>query len=199
MAAILLAAGLSHRMGARNKLLLPVNGAPLVRGVARTYVDAIDGPVTVVTGYESEKVRNALVGLPVVFAHNQDFAKGQPGSVATGLEAAPDAEMLLIALADQPRLSAHDLMQLLQWHQSNDPEKITVPKLGAERGNPILVPRVLRRRLTENPNRPGCMRLTRDEPDLVQFAPLVADGFYADVDTPEEYAALTQKETETEG
>ena len=41
------------------------------------------------------------------------------------------------------------------------------------------------------------MRLTREEPDLVQFAPLQADGFYADVDTPEDYAALTQIKTET--
>ena len=75
--------------------------------------------------------------------------------------------------------------------------KITVPKRGINRGNPIVIPHALRPRLTENPERPGCMSLTRDEPDLVQFAPLLADCFYADVDTPEDYAALTQIETET--
>ncbi|MEM9433979.1 MAG: nucleotidyltransferase family protein [Pseudomonadota bacterium] len=199
VAAILLAAGLSRRMGAQNKLLMAVSGKPMVRHVAEIYSSALTLPLTVVTGHEAEKIRTVLAGLPVAFAHNQNFAEGQPGSVATGLEAAPVSELLLIGLADQPRLTEGDLMQLVQWHRSNDPEKITVPKLGAERGNPIVVPRALRPRLTENPSRPGCMRLTRDRPDLVQFAPVTADGFYTDVDTPEDYAARTRKETETAG
>lgn len=199
VAAILLAAGLSRRMGARNKLLLPIAGTPMVRHLAETYASALASPLIVVTGHQANEVRTALAGLSVVFAHNQDFAEGQPSSVARGLEVAPDVELLLIGLADQPRLTPEDVTQLVQWHRSNDPEKITVPKLGAERGNPIVIPRALRPRLTEHPNRPGCMRLTRDAPDLVQFAPLTADGFYADVDTPDDYAALSQKETETAG
>jgi len=195
--AILLAAGLSRRMGARNKLLLPVAGKPMVRHLAETYLSVLTAPLTVVTGHDADKVRGAVAGLSIVFAHNKDFAEGQPGSVATGLGVAPDVDLLLIGLADQPHLSPHDLMQLVTWHRANDPMKITVPKRGTERGNPIVIPRALRPRLTENPERPGCMRLTRDAPDLVEFAPLPSDGFYADVDTPEDYAALPQTETET--
>ncbi|MBF9021235.1 nucleotidyltransferase family protein [Rhodobacterales bacterium HKCCA1288] len=199
VAAILLAAGLSRRMGAQNKLLMPVAGKPMVRHLAETYLSVLTTPLTVVTGHEANKVRAALTGLSVVVAHNENFAEGQPGSVATGLSVATDAALLLIGLADQPRLTQADLIQLLQWHRANDPGKITVPKRDADRGNPILVPRILRPRLTENPNRPGCMRVTRDEPELVQFAPLTADGFYADVDTPEDYAGLMQNEAETAG
>ena len=197
VAAILLAAGLSRRMGARNKLLLPVAGKPMVRHLAETYQSVLTTPLTVVTGHEAEALRNALAGLSIEFAHNDDFAAGQPGSVAAGLAMAPDADLLLIGLADQPRLTPENLMQLVQWHRANDPMKITVPKHGINRGNPIVIPRALRPRLTENPERPGCMRLTRDGPDLVQFAPLPANGFYADVDTPDDYAALAQIETET--
>lgn len=183
-------------MGLQNKLLMPVNGKPMVRNLAETYLSVLTTPLTVVTGYEACKVRAVLKGLPVVFAHNEDFAQGQPGSVAAGLGTAPDAGLLLIGLADQPRLTANDLRQLINWHRANDPRKITVPKNGGSRGNPIIVPCALRPRLTENPDRPGCMRLTRDEPDLVQFAPLCAEGFYADIDTPDDYAMLTRKETE---
>ncbi len=198
VAAILLAAGLSRRMGVQNKLLLPVDGKPMVRHLAETYLSVLTTPLTVVVGYEADKIRAGLVGLSVVFAHNENFAQGQPGSVATGLGLAPNADLLLIGLADQPGLTAEDLADLIRWHRANDPRKITVPKHGGTRGNPIIVPRVLRPRLTENPNRPGCMRLTRDRPDLVQFAPRAAAGFYADVDTPADYAALTQnKEAET--
>lgn len=197
VAAILLAAGLSRRMGVQNKLLLPVAGKPMVRHLAETYLPVLTEPLTVVTGYDADAVRGALAGLPIEFAHNEDFAAGQPSSVATGLTAAPDADLLLIGLADQPRLSSENLMQLVKWHGANDPKKISVPKRGINRGNPIAIPRALRPRLTENPERPGCMRLTRDEPELVQFAPLSADGFYADVDTPDDYEALSQIETET--
>ncbi|MEM6407555.1 MAG: nucleotidyltransferase family protein [Pseudomonadota bacterium] len=197
VAAILLAAGLSRRMGERNKLLLPVAGKPMVRHLAETYQSVLTTPLTVVTGHQADAVQGALAGLPIEFAHNEDFGAGQPGSVAAGLTVAPDADVLLIGLADQPRLTSKNLLQLVQWHRANDPVKITVPKRGINRGNPIVVPRVLRPRLTENPERPGCMRLTRDEPDLVQCAPLPADGFYADVDTPEDYANLTQIEPET--
>ena len=197
VAAILLAAGLSRRMGAQNKLLLPVAGKPMVRHLAETYLSVLTTPLTVVTGHEADAVRNALAGLSIEFVHNKDFAAGQPGSVAAGLTAVQDADLLLIGLADQPRLNPANLMQLVQWHSAHDPTKITVPKRGMDRGNPIAIPRALRPRLTENPERPGCMRLTRDEPDLVQFAPLPANGFYADVDTPDDYVALTQMETET--
>jgi molybdenum cofactor cytidylyltransferase len=186
-------------MGSRNKLLMPVAGQPMVRHLAETYLYVLKTPLTVVTGHDADRVHSALAGLPIVFTHNKDFANGQPSSVATGLGVAPDKELLLIGLADQPRLSPDDVFQLVNWHRANDPLKITVPKRGVDRGNPIVVPRVLRPRLTENPKHLGCMRLTRNAPDLVQFAPLPADGFYADVDTPEDYTALRQTKTETTG
>ncbi|GFE52124.1 hypothetical protein So717_38770 [Roseobacter cerasinus] len=197
VSAILLAAGLSRRMGTKNKLLMPIAGRPMVRHVAETYISVLQTPLTVVTGHEADKICAALAGLPIVFANNDSFAAGQPGSVAAGLGVATDADLLLIGLADQPRLTPRDLMQLVHMHHTSDPKKITVPKLGTQRGNPIVVPRCLRPRLTENPDRPGCMRFTREHPGLVQFAPLSAEGFYADVDTPDQYAALTREEAET--
>lgn len=196
VAAILLAAGLSRRMGQQNKLLLPVGGIPMVRRVAEAYMAVIDTPLTVVTGFEAERVRDALVGLPVTMAHNSDYASGQPSSVATGLGSAPDADLLLIGLADQPRLTATDLAALIGAHRAGHPDKITIPMHGDARGNPIVVPYSLRPRLTENPDRPGCMRFTRDHPEHVQIAPVSAPGFYADVDTPDDYAALTRTEAE---
>ena len=39
-AAVLLAAGMSRRMGERNKLLIEIGGVPLVRRIARVYLDA---------------------------------------------------------------------------------------------------------------------------------------------------------------
>jgi molybdenum cofactor cytidylyltransferase len=81
LGAIILAAGLSRRMGARNKLLLPINGKPMVRYVVETYLAVADAQICVVTGFEADKIEAALAGLPVQFAHNSDYKAGQPFSV----------------------------------------------------------------------------------------------------------------------
>lgn len=61
---ILLAAGLSRRMGAQNKLLLPIQGSPMVRHMAELYLRATSGPVTVVTGHDAPAILDALGDLP---------------------------------------------------------------------------------------------------------------------------------------
>ncbi|MCH2164494.1 MAG: nucleotidyltransferase family protein [Marinovum sp.] len=196
MAAILLAAGLSRRMGPTNKLLLEISGKPMVRHVAETYLSAIDGPLTVVTGFEADRVGAALWGLDLHLVHNDVFIRGQPSSVSAGLVAAPEAELLLIGLADQPLLTASNLRSLMACHKNADPRRITIPMRGDRRGNPIVIPRLLRDRLTENPERPGCMRFTRDFPEHVQRAPMEADGFYHDIDTLDDSRALPASDAE---
>ena len=196
VSAILLAAGVSRRMGPMNKLLLPVGGKPMVRHVAETYLAALDGPLTVVTGHEADRIAAALQGLDLKLALNRDYLNGQPTSVAAGLAAAPETDLLLIGLADQPVLTATDITALIRFHRGANPQQITVPTDGTRRGNPIIVPRNLRARLTENPDRPGCMRFTRDHPEHVQHAPMTATGFYHDIDTPEDAGALATDASE---
>ncbi len=187
--AIILAAGTSTRMGAVNKLLLEVDSQPMVRKVVQTYLDAIDGHVTVVTGFDSEKIRAALGGLNVSICQNPAFESGQQSSVAMGLSQSLAAQAILIGLGDQPLLRAEDLSDLMAAHTLADEGKITIPTHKGKRGNPIVLPNPLRPRLFENPNKPGCMRFTRDHPECCQMLPLPGPGFYADIDTPAEYAA----------
>ena len=190
---ILLAAGQSSRMGTPNKLLLPVGEMPMVRHVALQYRAAFDGPILVVTGHDSEAVSAALADCDVECVFNPDHANGQQGSVAVGLKNAPIAELLLIGLGDQPLLKPRDILDLIEAHKAADPSKVSIPERDGARGNPIVVPHELRPQLTANPDRPGCMRFTRDNPTLVQRHALAADGFYADIDTPQEYAALRSR------
>ncbi|WP_299730816.1 nucleotidyltransferase family protein [uncultured Tateyamaria sp.] len=193
--ALILAAGQSQRMGPPNKLLLRIGDHPMIRHVVQTYRAALDGPITVVTGHEAQQVEAALTGLDVRCVFNPDYAKGQQGSVAVGLRHAPEVDLLLIGLGDQPLLAPSDIRALVDAHTHGDPAKISIPAIGEVRGNPIAIPTTLRPRLTADPQRPGCMRFTRDNPDLVQRHSLLAPGFYADVDTPKDYAALAQTET----
>ncbi|MDB9944288.1 nucleotidyltransferase family protein, partial [Octadecabacter sp.] len=119
--AIILAAGLSRRMGARNKLLLPINGKPMVRYVVETYLAVVDAQICVVTGFEADKIEAALAGLPVQFAYNSDYQAGQPFSVSTGLLAAPtNASNYLIGLGDQPQLTTDELRAFITAHLTAD-------------------------------------------------------------------------------
>ena len=196
VAAIVLAAGQSRRMGAQNKLLIALDGQPMVRRVVQTYVRAIPGPVVVVTGFERDRLQAALTAMPVSFAHNPAFATGQQTSVAVGLRAAPDAALLLVGLADQPALTAEELDALIARHRAGDPEKISVPMREGQRGNPIVIPRGLRARLTHSAGQPGCKRFTRDHPQHVQFVEMATDGFFTDIDRPADTLAFLSRQTE---
>ena len=181
--AIILAAGLSRRMGRDNKLLLPINGVPMIRHVVDTYRAALDSPVIVVTGHEAQA----------------GYAQGQQTSVACGMRVAGDGQDMLIGLGDQPLLRAGDIRALLRAHDQGAADRISIPMRAGQRGNPILVPHGLRARLLAAPASPGCKRFTRAHPEHVQFHPLEAAGFYSDIDTPEAYVALSTQRSEVPG
>ncbi len=194
VATILLAAGLSRRMGARNKLLLPVNGTPMIRHMVNVYEKATNCPILVVTGHEHAKVEAALKGSMAATHFNPDYELGQATSVACGLRNAPDADMVLMGLGDQPLLTAANLNTLISAHENADAGRISIPMHNGARGNPIVIPAHLHARLLEDPRAPGCKKFTRSHPDHVQFQNLTARGFYTDIDTPEAYENLVDLE-----
>lgn len=188
--AIILAAGLSRRMGNRNKLLLPINGIPMIRHVVEIYSSVTTHPVLVVTGHEAEQVAAAVAQSSAITVFNPHYAQGQQTSVATGLRAAERGSDLLIGLGDQPLLTRKDLLDLLDSHIAANADRISIPVRGEDRGNPIVIPAALRARLLADPHSPGCKKFTRANPEHVQFHALAAPGFFTDVDTPEAYASL---------
>jgi len=190
--AIILAAGLSRRMGEHNKLLLPIGGVPMIRHVVQIYLAAIDGEVCVVTGFEAACIEAALAGLPVRFAHNAAFEQGQPFSVRAGLLAAGDAEHVLIGLGDQPQLAPDDLRALIAAHLLGGEAKISIPYRADVRGNPIVVPAHMRARLLTDKTNPGCAKFTRANPELARRLSFPQSGFFHDIDTPAAFAAFQQ-------
>lgn len=192
VASIILAAGRSRRMGARNKLLLPISGLPMIRRMVLQYRAVSDGAVLVVTGHDAKNIEKAVAGTGAQTVFNREYAQGQQTSVACGLRAIEDAGATLIGLGDQPLLTTADLRALLEAHARADRNRISIPTDGEHRGNPILVPAALRARLLADPKGPGCKRFTRTHLEHVQNLRLKASGFYTDVDTPESYAAIAE-------
>ncbi|MEP2532406.1 nucleotidyltransferase family protein [Shimia sp.] len=185
---IMLAAGLSSRIGERNKLLLPIHGVPMIQHMVATYR-------VVVTGHEVDAVKACLDRSVVQVVHNPNYSDGQQSSVACGLRAVEQAVQILIGLSDQPTLTSSDLQMLSKAHKAGDAVRISIPQLDGQRGNPILVLGTPRDRLLADPRSPR-RKFIRANPDHVQFHALTSCGFYADVDTPEAYDAATVDNTE---
>ena len=87
LGAVVLAAGASERFGVHNKLLVDIDGEPLIRHVVRVIIDSGIAEVVVVTGYDVARIAAALQGLALRRAHNKAWRSGMGTSVATGIAA----------------------------------------------------------------------------------------------------------------
>jgi len=190
IAGLLLAAGLSTRMGEVNKLTLKIGGVEMVRRAARNLIDCgLD--VFVVVGHEREDVAETLAGLTLTLVENPDYREGQPSSMRAGLKAVGgDYDAVIVALADQPLLDARDLTGLLAAYEGSDETKIMIPFYGGERGNPIVLPRAIVEEIGEGPMNFGCRKFIERNPDRIAVYQAPNDHFTRDIDTPEALAAL---------
>lgn len=192
VSAVLLAAGMSQRMGAANKLLLEIGGSPMVHRTAKNILDSGVGELVAVLGYHRQAVADALSTLPCRTVDNPQYQDGRMTSVHAGLAAiSPDAKAVMICLADQPLLAAADYRAFLLAAMAVPAGKIAVPTVNGERGNPILLPANLKDEVLEQDLKFGPRNLIRDNPDLVAWVEMQSPYFVRDIDTPEAYQTLT--------
>ena len=199
VAAILLAAGKSHRMGRINKLLANVGGKPLVRHAAEALVATSLLPVIVVIGYEADKVASALDGLPVQLVFNPDHASGQGSSVGAGIAALdPDVTDVLIGLGDMPLVSVALMDMLIQNHVDHDGHirSVTLPTINGKRGNPVLWGKAFFPELSTLKGDSGGRQMLDDHKAAQNLVSCSHRELLLDVDTEETLAAI---KTEMEG
>jgi molybdenum cofactor cytidylyltransferase len=120
VAGVLLAAGLSSRMG-ENKLLLRLGGESLLARVAKVALAAGLEPLVVVLGHERERARAVLGGLPVTTVVNPDYRLGPSTSLRTGFSALPErCAGALVMLADMPFVTATMVEELLRRFRESE-------------------------------------------------------------------------------
>jgi molybdenum cofactor cytidylyltransferase len=186
VAAIILAAGRSTRMGGPNKLLAELGGKPLVRIVTEQALASKAQGVIVVTGHQAEQVENALQGLKVKFVRNPDFAEGLASSVKAGIAAAPaDADGAVICLGDMPLIDAHLIDRLIGAFAPDGGNLIAVPVSDGRRGNPVLWSRRFFNELMTLDGDIGARHLIAKHGEAVAEVPVEGHGAFLDIDTPE--------------
>jgi molybdenum cofactor cytidylyltransferase len=188
IAAIVLAAGASSRMG-RPKLTLSMpDGRALVRVAVEQVLAASLDDVVVVLGGDADVVRAALAGLPIREVVNPRYAEGQSTSLRAGLDALrPGTTAALVALGDQP-LPDPDVIGRLVAALRTTGCPIAVPVYRNGRGNPVLFAALLFGELGAVTGDQGGRGVVARDPGRVAEVPVDAP-MPADVDTPEDYEA----------
>ena len=139
IAALVLAAGESRRMGDANKLTIPVDGTPMVARVVDALQQSRAQRVIVITGHQPERIKEALSGRDVEFVHNPDYAEGIGSSVRMGITALDDdADGALVALGDMPWVNTEVINRLVDAFTTDRELSIFIPMFGGKRGNPVL-------------------------------------------------------------
>jgi molybdenum cofactor cytidylyltransferase len=191
IAAIVLAAGRSTRMGAANKLLADIAGSPMVRRVAEVALASRARPVLVVTGHQAGEVRAALAGLDVGYVANPDYAQGLSTSLKVGIAAVPAAaDGALVLLGDMPRITAGHVDRLIEAFAAEQGRCIVVPVHQGRRGNPVLWPPAFFAEMLELEGDAGARKLLAAHADQVREVDLGTDAVFMDVDTPEALAQV---------
>ncbi len=191
VAAVLLAAGRSTRMGAVNKMLAEIGGKSLVRIAAEQALASRAQPVIVVTGHQCEKVEAALKGLPLRLVHNPNFSEGLGTSLKAGIASVPqEADAAIVCLADMPQVDAALMDRLIA---AFDPERgalVVVPSIDGRRGNPVVWSRRFFHDLMSIQGDVGARHLIGNYTEAVIEVPVSGDAALTDVDTPESLSAV---------
>jgi molybdenum cofactor cytidylyltransferase len=191
IAALVLAAGRSIRMGAINKLIAEIGGKPLVRIAAEQALASRAKPVIAVTGHERERVEAALAGLPVRFVHNADYAEGLGTSLKAGIAAVPaDADGAIVCLGDMPQVDAGLIDKLVA---AFDPERgalVVVPTFDGRRGNPVVWSRRFFHDLMSIQGDIGARHLIGSYAEAVVEVAVDGEAALTDVDTPESFSSV---------
>jgi len=189
IAAIILAAGRSRRMGGQNKLLMRLGDTPIIRVVTQSVLASKARPIVVVTGHDRQAVEIALAGLPVATAHNPDHGLGLSTSLRSGIRALPpDIPGALICLGDMPRVTAVHLGPLLGAFATG--REICVPVYRGRRGNPVLWGAGYFDEIAMLEGDRGAKQLLETHRSQIVEVIMPDDAVLDDIDTPAEASAL---------
>ena len=187
VAAVVLAAGESRRMG-RNKLLLPwgdttVLGLTIANALASGVME-----VMVVVGHEGEAVARVAEAQGVgAILWNKDYAKGMLTSVQTAIRHLPPTiEAILVMLGDQPMVEPNVFDALLAAYAAS-PLGFVAPSHHGQRGNPVLIDRRHFAELLALPPEAAPRHLLQRHPDDLLTIEVDTAAVLHDLDRPEDY------------
>ena len=181
-------------MQAGHKLLLPVNGRPMIATVVDQVLAADFRPLVVVTGFNGHAIIKALEGLSVQVVANRRWRQWLATSLKCGLKALPaETTGALFVLADMPLVDVKTLVELRELFTQQGCDAIVYPAHQGRQGNPVLFPRRFFSEIMALKGDRGAQGvLRRHSADSIAL-PVDSRTVLVDFDTDQDYAALQLK------
>ena len=140
--AVILAAGPSLRFGERNKLLVEVDGLPILERVVGAVTGGGADETVVVTGADHESIASLLYGYEVKLVQNESWPEGMGTSLAKGVGVleGENCKGILLCLGDLPFLSTQMVQRVINVFLQRGGKRIVLPKVKGRRGHPVIFP-----------------------------------------------------------
>ena len=200
LAAIILAAGDSTRMGRPKALLPDPEGRPFVARLVRTFHASGVPHIFVVTGSLHGQIADALAAddLPIapLLVNNPQPALGQVSSLWMGLDAAIQSGVdgVLMTLVDIPLVQASTVRKVIDaWTRHHAP--IVRPAVGNRHGHPVLFDQSVFDALRRAPLTEGARAVVHANANRIVDVPVDDEGCLRDIDTPADYDAVIRPHT----
>jgi molybdenum cofactor cytidylyltransferase len=166
---------------------MPFGGSTVIGCVVAALAGAGVDPIIVVVGANRAEIESALSSADVKIVENPDPGRGMLSSVQAGIAAlAQDVARFLIALADQPRVGAEAVRQLLAAHRASG-EGIALPTYGGKRGHPVVFGARYRDEILFLGQDAALREVIHRHPDDIVEVEFAFDAFVRDIDTQEQY------------
>ncbi len=189
VAAVILAAGQSRRMG-RPKQLVRVAGKTLLEHTIANVGATGVHEIALVLGAGADEIRNQLMLKGVKVVVNPEFQQGMGTSIGAGLRAlSPTATAALIVLADQPFVQPATLDQLIACYANEKPQ-IVIPVFKGFRGNPVLLDRSVFPEVMGLTGDVGCRAIFGEHTQGIHKLAVDDVGVLLDADTTEDVEEL---------
>jgi molybdenum cofactor cytidylyltransferase len=193
---ILLAAGLSRRMGAANKLLLPFQGKTMLETTLDHLLQVTNAEIIVVLGHEAEQIRPLLENYKVKVVFNPNFENGMTSSIQAGVNAASEQSAgFMTCLSDMPLIQAVDYQYLadvfLDKIQS-EPRVIVQPVFEGKPGNPVIFSNIYKPDILSLNFPEGCKPIVQANRAYVHQVNINTDAVLRDADTEDDFEQLKQ-------
>ncbi len=191
LSVIVLAAGLSRRMGSENKLLLQFQGKTILETTISNILKADIGEVIVVVGHEAELVKAVLNNRfsDIQIVENTDFEQGMTTSIKAGIRAAnKNTEGYMICLSDMVLIEPEEYRFIAQQFLFHDEENVIIqPIFGEKRGNPVIFSPFYKNSILETLDTEGCRSVVQSYKNHVHLIAMPTNHIFIDVDNKEDY------------
>jgi len=192
--AVVLAAGLSRRMGKKNKLLMPYKGGLVIHHTLTAICASRVDQVIVVTGHQRERVEQALQGINCRMVYNLDYKQGMASSLVCAAQAcSQNSDAMLVCLGDMPDISKQNINNIVAAFDPENANEICIPMFAGKRGHPVLWSHRFFSAIAQLTGDSGAHHLIEEYSDLVVKINMPSGSVLDDIDTEDDYLKSLSK------